>query len=123
MVNPEYQTTMSLLNDVEVVSYRWDKQRYCIANETFPDDPDHDDGHVCGVDCDKSPEDPCNYYLNWERGTIGFVAEDLGEVIPQVTNIDRHTGANTAIDGLAMSAVIVKALQEIDARLSALEKA
>lgn len=114
---------MSLLNDVEVVSYRWDKQRYCIANETFPDDPDHDDGHVCGVDCDKSPEDPCNYYLNWERGTIGFVAEDLGEVIPQVTNIDRHTGANTAIDGLAMSAVIVKALQEIDARLSALEKA
>ncbi len=123
MVNPEYQTTMSLLNDVEVVSYRWDKQRYCTANETFPDDPDHDDGHVCGVDCDQSPEDPCNYYLNWERGTIGFVAEDLGEVIPQVTNIDRHTGANTAVDGLAMSAVIVKALQEIDARLSALETA
>ena len=121
MVNPEYSTTMSLLNRVDVVSYRWDKQRYCIANETKPDDPNHDDSHVCGVDCDQSPDDPCNYYRNWERGTIGFIAEDLGEIIPQVTNIDRHTGKNTAIDGLAMTAIVVKALQEIDARLTTVE--
>jgi hypothetical protein len=121
MANPSYTTIMGLLNQVEVVQYRWDKQRYCIAKETHPENPDHDDSHVCGVDCDCSPDDPCNYYKNWERGTIGFVAEDLGEVFPQATNIDLKTGENTAIDGLAVTAIVVKALQEIDSRLAVLE--
>gem|GEM_PF-5298916 len=123
MTNPEYATTMSLVNQLNVVSYRWDKQRYCIANEVCEDDPDHDDTHICGRDCDSSVEEPCNYYRQWERGTIGLVAEEVGEVIPQVTDIDMKSGENKAIDGLALTSVLVKALQEIDARLSALEAA
>jgi len=123
MTNPEYATTMSLVNQLNVVSYRWEKERYCIANEVCEDDPDHDDTHICGRDCDSSVDDPCNYYKQWERGTIGLVAEEVGEVIPQVTDIDMESGENKAIDGLALTAVLVKALQEIDARLSALEAA
>jgi hypothetical protein len=123
MANPEYATTMSLVNQLNVVSYRWDKERYCIANEVCEDDPEHDDTHICGRDCDGSVDEPCNYYKQWERGTIGLVAEEVGEVIPQVTDIDMGSGENKAIDGLALTAVLVKALQEIDARLSALEAA
>jgi hypothetical protein len=82
--------------------------------------------HECGRDCEGSLESPCAMYANWERGTIGFIAEEVGEVIPAATEMElrprsHHIGENTAIDGLALTAVLTKAIQEIEARLSALE--
>ncbi|MGB0822043.1 MAG: hypothetical protein ACPGR3_05725, partial [Ilumatobacteraceae bacterium] len=82
--------------------------------------------HECGRDCDGSPEEPCVLYANWERGTIGFIAEEVGEIIPEATDMEmnprsHHKGENSAIDGLAMTAVLTKALQELDARITSLE--
>lgn len=83
--------------------------------------------HLCGRDCEWSEEDPCPPMLNWQRGTIGFIAEEVGEVIPQATDIDLRKrsathGQNTGIDPLAISAVLVKAVQELDQRISNLEE-
>lgn len=82
--------------------------------------------HECGRDCEHSVDDPCPMYRQWERGTIGFIAEEVGDVIPEATDMDVRPrsltqGENTAIDGLALTAILTKALQEMDARITELE--
>jgi hypothetical protein len=146
-VNVAYETTATdLLNELRVVSYRWKKQDALpadipserrsnaldrlnrIRRSQGLDQYDGDEAiHRCGRDCDASEESPCDMYRNWERGTLGLVAEEVGEVIPEVTNIDMYQhsstrGQNTAIDGLAMTAMCVKAIQELSARNAELEE-
>jgi hypothetical protein len=77
--------------------------------------------HMCGRNCDGSPEEPCSFYANWARGELGFIAEEVGDVIPQVTSIDAETGENTAIDHLGLIAVLTKAVQELTDRVEQLE--
>jgi hypothetical protein len=145
-VNATYDTTATdLIKQLRPVSYRFKK------HERLPRDMDterrqtaldrlntikirsgeeqyagEDAIHLCGRDCDGSPETPCFMYQNWERGTIGFIAEEVGEVIPEATEMNLkpdapYQGENGAIDGLALTAVLTKALQEVEARLAALE--
>jgi hypothetical protein len=147
-VNADYDTTATdLVRQLRPVSFRFNKQdhlprdlpgerrqealdrlnriRLARGEKMF----DSEEAiHECGRDCDHSVEDPCVLYQQWNRGTIGFIAEEVGEVIPEATDIDVRPrsptqGQNTAIDGLALTAILTKAMQEIDARLSALESA
>ena len=145
-VNATYDTTATdLIKQLRPVSYRFKK------HERLPRDMDterrqtaldrlntikirsgeeqyagEDAIHLCGRDCDGTPETPCFMYQNWERGTIGFIAEEVGEVIPEATEMNLkpdapYQGEKGAIDGLALTAVLTKALQEVEARLAALE--
>ena len=147
-VNATYDTTATdIVKQLRPVTYRLKKHERLprdIPNERrhealdrlnryrIDNDLEQYDGeeaiHECGRDCDGTPEQPCVMYANWDRGTIGFIAEEVGEVIPEATDMEvrpraHNQGENTAIDGLALTAVLTKAIQEIEARLSALESA
>jgi hypothetical protein len=78
--------------------------------------------HVCGRDCDGSVEQPCSFYANWQRGELGFIAEEVGEVIPQITRIDMESGENTGIDHIGLIAVLTKAVQELAEKVETLEE-
>ena len=147
-VNVTYDTTATdIVKQLRPVTYRMKKHerlprdipngrrhealdrlnRYRIDNDLEQYDGE-EAIHECGRDCDASLESPCPMYANWERGTIGFIAEEVGEVIPEATDMEarpraHNQGENTGIDGLALTAVLTKAIQEIEARLSALESA
>jgi hypothetical protein len=145
-VNATYDTTATdLVKQLRPVSYRLKKHERLVRHipeerrrkaldrlniHRMKNDLEQYDGeeavHECGRDCDGTPEQPCAMYANWDRGTLGFIAEEVGEVIPEATDMElkpdsHHIGENTAIDGLALTAVLTKAIQEIEARLSALE--
>ena len=76
--------------------------------------------HQCGRDCDGSSEEPCLFYRNWDRKNLGFVAEEAGAVSAHLTK-EGKDGDNTLIDFTAVSATLVKAFQELETRLAALE--
>lgn len=77
--------------------------------------------HRCGRDCDGSATEPCFRVRDWQSGQYGFIAEEVHDVAPEAGRIVTDTEQSTAIDALAMSAIIVAALQEIDTRLTSLE--
>jgi hypothetical protein len=79
--------------------------------------------HQCGRDCDGTQEEPCWRYKDWESGYFGFIAEEVGEVAPEAGRPDPGTGELSALDSLAISAIIVAALKEVDERVSKLEGA
>ena len=145
-VNVTYDTTATdLIKQLRPVSYRFKKQDRLVRDmdterrqsalnrlnaikvAAGEDQYDGEEAvHLCGRDCNNTPESPCFMYQNWERGTIGFIAEEVGEVIPEATDMNLkpdspYQGENGAIDGLALTAVLTKALQEVEARLAALE--
>lgn len=145
-VNTTYDTTATdLMKQLRVVSYRHKKQNALpadISNERRSEALDRlnsyrlsrgldtYDGeeavHKCGRDCEGSDTEPCDLYRNWELGTIGFIAEEVAEVIPEATNIDLYEhsptkGTNAALDPMALIALLTKTLQETESRLSALE--
>ena len=76
--------------------------------------------HQCGRDCDGSQEEPCMFYRNWDRKNLGFIAEEAGAVSAHLTK-EGKDGADTLIDFTAVSATLVKAFQELEARITALE--
>jgi hypothetical protein len=78
--------------------------------------------HICGRNCDGSVEQPCSFYANWQRGELGFIAEEVGEVIPQITRIDMESGENTGIDHIGLIAVLTKAVQELAEKVETLEE-
>lgn len=145
-VNTTYDTTATdLMKQLRVVSYRHKKQNALpadIKNERRSEALDRlnsyrlsrgldaYDGeeavHKCGRDCEGSDTEPCDLYRNWELGTIGFVAEEVAEIIPEATNIDLYErsptkGTNAALDPMALIALLTKTLQETESRLAALE--
>jgi len=82
--------------------------------------------HECGRDCDGSLESPCLLYKDWEGGTLGFIAEEIAELVPEACYFDvkpdsAFQGEIDGLDPIALTAVLAKSLQEIEARLSALE--
>lgn len=76
--------------------------------------------HKCGRDCHGSTESPCPRYLDWDKGQIGFIAEEVAEVVPQAGRIDAE-GNFSGLDGLSMSAIAIAAIKELEARVAALE--
>lgn len=79
--------------------------------------------HVCGRDCDGTETDPCWWVKDWETGYFGFIAEEVGEVVPEAGRLSETTGELSGLDAMAMSAIIVASLQEVLDRLDALESA
>lgn len=76
--------------------------------------------HQCGRDCDGSEENPCKLYRDWEKGEVGFIAEEVINVNPDAVWTDADELPLT-IDPMALITMCVKALQEIDNRLAQLE--
>jgi hypothetical protein len=76
--------------------------------------------HQCGRDCEGSPESPCKLYRDWEKGEVGFIAEEVVNVVPDAVSTDDNEQPLT-IDPMTLIATCVKALQEIDTRLTSLE--
>ena len=90
--------------------------------------PPHDTWgiHVCRAEgpgnCGHTPDDPCHWRRNWQRGMIGFAAEEVEQVLPALTSLDK----NLKPDGVNLGSLIGLAyamLQELDTRLNALEAA
>jgi hypothetical protein len=129
----------SIVKSLRPVTYRWDKMHHLSVSpqserrkealkrlnvyrrsqglENFTSE---ELVHQCGRDCDGTPEEPCLYYRNWDRKHLGFIAEEAGSVSTHLGK-EGKDGDNTLIDPMAMAATLVKAFQEIDARLAALE--
>jgi len=72
--------------------------------------------HRCGRDCDGADEDPCNRYKDWENGRIGFIAEEVGEVLPQAARYDMD-GKYTSLDAVALVSLCVAAIKELKQQL------
>ena len=79
--------------------------------------------HVCGRDCDNTVDNPCFRYNNYVTGKIGFIAQEVGALLPEAAELSEERNEYESVDTLALVAVLTKALQEIDARLSVLEPA
>ena len=80
--------------------------------------------HICGRDCEGDLQNPCFHYKNWSKGKIGFIAQEVGEVLNEVADFsEERPDEHESIDSLGLIAICVKALQEIDTRLSTLEEA
>jgi hypothetical protein len=129
----------SIVKSLRPVTYRWDKMHHLSVSpkserrkealkrlnvyrrsqglENFTSE---ELVHQCGRDCDGTPEEPCLYYRNWDRKHLGFIAEEAGSVSTHLGK-EGKDGDNTLIDPMAMAATLVKAFQEIETRLSALE--
>ena len=76
--------------------------------------------HDCARDnCDGTAENPCPWTKNWENGNIGFIAQEVGAVVPQAANIDRK-GEYSSIDNVALTAITVAAIKELDAKVTSL---
>jgi hypothetical protein len=76
--------------------------------------------HRCGRDCEGSTESPCKLYRDWEKGEVGFIAEEVVNVVPDAVWTDDDEQPLT-VDPMVLIATCVKALQEIDTRLNSLE--
>ena len=82
--------------------------------------------HVCRTEgpnnCGHTPDDPCSWRVNWMRGHLGFVAEEVEQVLPALVTLDNDMNP----DGVALGSLVGLAyamLQELDTRLTALEAA
>jgi len=58
--------------------------------------------HQCGRDCNWSADMPCEQIRNWETGEVGFIAEEMGPILPQVGVLDPFIGG---FQGLNLSAL------------------
>jgi hypothetical protein len=112
-------TGLDLVRKINPRFYRWDKSS---LQEINPDDPYGElIDHVCSkAHCGGTKTKPCDKVKNWNDGQIGFVAEEITEVIPQVGN-RMEDGVYKGISAVAISAVLVAAVKELDAKVSLLE--
>lgn len=82
--------------------------------------------HVCrteGVNaCGHTPDDPCCWRVNWLRGQLGFVAEEVEQVLPQLVMLDADMKP-AALDLGSLVGLAYAMLQELDTRLTAVEAA
>jgi len=90
-----------------------------------PDPKDHFI-HVCRTEgagnCGHTPDDPCSWRVNWLRGQLGFIAEEVEQVLPQLVELDQDMNPAT-IDLGSLVGLAYAMLQELDNRLTALEAA
>lgn len=139
MTNELLASGIEVVKQLRPVEYRWKKEKALDADlegrrekalhrldeyrakkglEPFASEETE---HDCGRDrCEGTAEEPCLAYRNWERGEYGFIAQEVGDVIPQVTRIS-EIGENESIDALGLVAICVKALQELSAKVESLE--
>jgi hypothetical protein len=77
--------------------------------------------HLCGRDCEHTPDEPCFRVKNYRNGKIGFIAQEVGELIPAAAHLSEERDEPESIDPVALVAVLTKAVQEMDARIKELE--
>lgn len=82
--------------------------------------------HFCRAEgpgnCGHTPDDPCMWRANWMRGQLGFIAEEVEAVLPQLVQLDKDDTPQT-IDLGSFVGLAYAMLQELDNRLTTLEGA
>jgi hypothetical protein len=84
------------VNAMRGVNFKWKKE-----NDPFPDEGE----------------------ANHQRVNLGFIAQELEAVIPEVVNTDGATGLKAVLDANQINAVLVEAIKELSAKVEALENA
>lgn len=135
----EILTGLNIVRQLRPVTYRWREEEHfsqlpenprralALARlnrirkskglEPYDSDELH---HDCSRDnCSGTAENPCQWTENWNIGNIGFISQEVGAVIPQAAIIGK-SGEFTGLDSLAMSAIAVAAIKELDAKVSEL---
>jgi hypothetical protein len=106
-------TAMERINRVRAVTFRNTDSQLMVG--TGDDRRMHD----CGVDCEHSAENPCDAIRNHRKPRLGFIAEELGGEFAELAGFEGDRPMS--LDSLGISAVHHAALQELDARLRAVE--
>jgi hypothetical protein len=91
------------------------------AKNNLPNFEREDLVHVCGRDCERTPEDPCWRTKNFQNGKVGFIAQEVGEIVPQAAVLSEEREEYESVDAVALIAVLTKAVQDMDARIKELE--
>lgn len=116
-----FDNALGIVRQITPRFYRWDESSLKDIN------PDDQTGelieHVCSAKtCGGTKSNPCDRVKNWKDGQIGFVAEEITDVVPQIGN-RMEDGVYKGIDAVAISALLTAALKELDAKVSRLEDA
>ncbi len=77
--------------------------------------------HQCGRDCEHTIDEPCFRVKNYRNGKIGFIAQEIGALVPAAAHLSEERDEPESIDAVALTAILTKAMQEIDARITLLE--
>lgn len=135
----EILTGLNIVRQLRPVTYRWreeehfsqlpenprralalarlNKIRKSKGLEPYDSDELH---HDCSRDnCTGTAENPCQWTKNWDIGNIGFISQEVGAVIPQAAILGKD-GEFTGLDSLAMTALAVAAIKELDATVASL---
>ena len=135
----EILTGLNILRQLRPVSYKWKEKEHLSQ---LPENPrralalsrlntirkskglepyDSDElHHNCSRDnCSGTADNPCQWTENWNIGNIGFISQEVGAIIPQAAILGKE-GEFTGLDSLAMTALAVAAIKELDAKVTSL---
>jgi hypothetical protein len=135
----EILTGLNIVRQLRPVTYRWKEKEHLSQIPGTPRralalsrlntirkskglEPYYSDElhHDCSRDgCSGTAESPCQWTKNWEIGNIGFISQEVGAVIPQAAMLGED-GDFTGLDSLAMTALTVAAIKELDAKVTSL---
>ena len=66
---------------------------------------------------------PEEEHPNHQRVNLGFIAQELEDIVPEVVNTNSDTGLRSVLDANQLTAVLVEAIKELSAKVTALENA
>ena len=135
----EIESGLNIIRQLRPVTYRWKEKSHLYQLPSSPRralalsrlnkirsskglEPYESDElqHDCSRDdCNGNAENPCSRVKNWENGNIGFIAQEVGAIIPQAANLDKD-GEYSGLDNLALTAIAVASIKELDATIQAL---
>jgi hypothetical protein len=137
----EFDTGLDIVRRLRPVTYRWKEDEHFYQ---LPENPRRalalarlnklrkENGlepytsdelrHDCGRDnCAGTAENPCVWTRNWDIGNLGFISQEVGEIIPQAAIIGKGNEF-TSLDSIAMVAIAVAAIKEMDATITLLKQ-
>ena len=135
----EILTGLNIVRQLRPVTYKWKEKEYLSQ---LPENPrralalsrlntirkskglepyDSDElHHDCSQNsCSGTADNPCQWTENWNIGNIGFISQEVGAIIPQAAILGK-AGEFTGLDSLAMTALAVAAIKELDAKVTSL---
>jgi hypothetical protein len=137
----EIESGLNIVRQLRPVTYKWKEKLHLSQLPSNPRralalsrlnkirsskglDPYESDElqHDCSRDdCNGNAEDPCSRVKNWENGNIGFIAQEVGAIIPQAANLDKD-GEYSGLDNLALTAIAVASIKELDLIVESLKE-
>jgi hypothetical protein len=66
---------------------------------------------------------PEEEHPNHQMVNLGFIAQELEDIVPEVVNTNSDTGLKAVLDANQLTAVLVEAIKELSAKVEALENA